>query len=181
MNGWSKNYVGKEIFWGMTNSLDVDELIKQLLKVKQTGKQVGELIYFIVTFYQADMLFYHFLEWRFWTWIEVLKVKLSIQIIAEFQKYTCLVILHVKIQKMKKYYHSVYNFLLKNLTSTLPTLEGFSALQRWKSSYLNVAADEDFLVQSQQNNRNIRKRGKICSKLTIKAPEPLTSSWYFYC
>ena len=39
----------------MTNSLDVDELIKQLLKVKQTGKQVGELIYFIVTFYQADM------------------------------------------------------------------------------------------------------------------------------
>ena len=40
----------------MTNSLDVDELIKQLLKVKQTGKQVGELIYFIVTFYQADML-----------------------------------------------------------------------------------------------------------------------------
>ena len=44
----------------MTNSLDVDELIKQLLKVKQTGKQVGELIYFIVTFYQADMLFITF-------------------------------------------------------------------------------------------------------------------------
>ena len=49
-----------KIFWGMTNSLDVDELIKQLLKVKQTGKQVGELIYFIVTFYQADMLFITF-------------------------------------------------------------------------------------------------------------------------
>ena len=54
------NYVGQVILEDMTNSLDVDELIKQLLKVKQTGKQVRELIYLKVTLYQFDPFFITF-------------------------------------------------------------------------------------------------------------------------
>ena len=54
------NYVGQVILEDMTNSLDVDELIKQLLKVKQTGKQVRELIYLKVTLYQFDLFFITF-------------------------------------------------------------------------------------------------------------------------
>ena len=111
----------------MTNLLDVDELIKQLLKVKQTGKQVGELIYLIVTLYQVDLYFYH-LNGR----VTLLNVHQSIEDKVINRKncrisevHGCLVIFGVMIQKIKKKHnqrvHTQLGFACSRLT--IETLE----------------------------------------------------------